>query len=396
MADHRANVYFDDATNRHVFRASSLARCQQSLIAAALGMEPLPTPQVLQRAFDEGSAGEDEVLRMFAEGPGCDGWHPKSPALEAADPLAVWRLLDPTNLGSYHDGQGNRFPHVDHAILDDDQFTMELPVGGKAVIRGHLDGIVEQFTCSADEQAKLTPNGERAVVEAKLLGPDLFAKLIRHGLVKGFEHYAVQLSLYMTGTGLPGWFVAGEKVRWTHAFTEEWEKASGPQLEHLRFDVASVYVARFDEPPVPLAKIKARVVRLVKAIEVRDLPACDVNQYPCEYSYLHDGTEVELTGEVKPDPVALEGDIATRARDLAAVYSAASKAEGDAKKAKAAAKTALAELLDVGDSGPSSPGGWTAGEWTIAWVHEEVEGGTYTRKPSVRSYPKITEKKVEG
>lgn len=366
-----------------VVRASSITRCQQSLIAAAVGMEPLPPPETLQRAFDEGSAGEDEVLRMFCEG----GWHGKSRATRAEGD--AWKLLDPTELGSYHQG-GVSYPHVKLDLLDDDQFTMQIPVGKGAVIRGHLDGIAQRIAVGAG--GEVLEMGERAVVEAKLLGPDLFAKVTRGGLIKGFGAYAWQVSLYMAATGLPGWFVAGEKKRW-----KEGDERCRDVDEHLRYDIASVYVERFETPPIALGRIKARVVKLVKAAEAVEagggMPACDVNQYPCEYVYLHDGTEVEIAD--KPEPVVVEdAELAQQVADLAAEYHAASASERDAKKTKDACKEGLKALLAVDASGPSSPGGWQAGEWQVGWVHEEVPAATVTRAAYTKSYPKISKKKV--
>lgn len=364
-----------------VVRASSITRCQQSLIAAATGMEPLPPPETLQRAFDEGTAGEDQVLRMFCE----QGWHGKSRATRAEGD--AWKLLDPTELGSYHQG-GVSYPHVRLELLDDDQFTMQIPVGGSAVIRGHLDGIAQRIAVGAG--GEVLEMGERAVVEAKLLGPDLFAKVVRGGLLKGFDAYAWQVSLYMAATGLPGWFVAGEKKRWAedhHLFD--------PTPEHLRYDIASVYVERFETPPVALGKIKARVVKLVKAAETGVLPACDVNQYPCEYVYLHDGTEVEIAAP-KPEPQVIEdAEVAQQVADLAAQYHAAATMERDGKKQKADVKTALKNLLMPADE-PPAEGGWQAGGWTVGWVHEEVPAATVTRAAYTKSYPKISKKKVEG
>lgn len=365
-----------------VVRASSITRCQQSLIAAATGMEPLPPPETLQRAFDEGSAGEDEVLRMFCE----QEWHGKSRATRAEGD--AWKLLDPTELGSYHQG-GVSYPHVRLELLDDDQFTMQIPVGGSAVIRGHLDGIAQRIAVGAG--GEVLEMGERAVVEAKLLGPDLFAKVTRGGLLKGFDAYAWQVSLYMAATGLPGWFVAGEKKRWADD-----DPRCDNVDEHLRYDIASVYVERFETPPVALGKIKARVVKLVKAAETGVLPACDVNQYPCEYVYLHDGTEVEIAAP-KPEPQVIEdAEVAQQVADLAAQYHAASAAERVAKKTKDACKEGLKALLAVDASGPSSPGGWVAGGWQVGWVHEEVPAAMVTRAAYTKSYPKISKKKVEG
>jgi len=391
MADHRPDVYFSDDLHRWVFRASSITRCDRSLVAAALGHEAQPAPAVLQRAWAEGSHGENKVLELFRGG--SEHWHPKSPALEDGV-LTRFKGLDPKDDKSYH-YNGVPFNRVRPEILDDDQFTLETPVGSKAVIRGHLDGIAECFQGPVATGAEWI--GRRFVEEAKLFGVDYFKAWVKSGMADPkFTMYAWQLSLYMDGTGLPAYFIVGEKKRWE----DDPQHFGTPQ--HERYDLDQVHVTRFDTPPVSIGLIKAKVLRLLGWIERGELPDCDQNQYGCAYPHLCDSREVVAANkqerlveigspDAKPEPVKVEGELAKKVAMAVDEWQAV-KVEADrygdlAKKARERLDKALTELagFDKDKSGSWDVGGGLIVEWNVSERKAETKprAGGLTRRLNV-------------
>jgi len=404
MADHRPDVYFSEARGKYTFRASSLSRCIQSLVAAGLNHERMSPPGFMQKAWDEGTHGEARVLQLFRDG-GL-GWHPQSPMLKPeADAITCrFKGLDPRDPASYHGGKDSpdNFPHVAHEFLQSDQiesdtdpqFVLEIPVGNKALIRGHLDEIVECFQgpiATADEW-----HGHRFVVEAKLFGVDYFKKMLRKGLADpGFIGYAWQLSLYMHGTGLPGFFVVGEKKRW-----EKGEEREKDTPEHQRYDLDQVLVTMFDEPPIGLGVIKAKVLRLVRMIEAGELPACDMTQYPCDYYYLcSDKKDIVEVGVVKDKPevpvVVLLGEQATKVELMAANYEGAKMTEKSAVEAAKLAKKKLEEALTEAGLDKDKPVVFEAGGKVVEWQVQERAAEKEPRKGYTVRMPKVRTKEMD-
>lgn len=400
MADHRPDVYFSDARGKWIFRASSLSRCIQSLTAAGLGHERMPPPDFMQRAWDEGSHGEAKVLSLFNNGG--EGWHPDSPIFNRDDNTALtlrFRSLSPTDPASYH-YNGTSFPHVRHDLLQSDQieadtdpqYVMEIPVGDKALIRGHLDDIVECFQGPIGTGVEWI--GRRYVNEAKLFGVDYFKAWLRKGMADPkFNGYAWQLSLYMYGTGLPGWFTVGEKVRWAKGDAREKDTP-----ETQRYDLDRVHVTLFDTPPIPLSTIKVRVLKVMALLEKGELPQCDMVQYPCDYYHLCSDKK-EITNAVvsdKPVPVKVEGEVAEKLKlyvenwTLATTRAKTVKAEVDAAKKK------VDEVLVGLGKTDDKPGQWDLGDRIVEWQVTERKAETKPRAGGWTRTLKVHVKEAEG
>lgn len=402
MADHRPDVYFSDTRQRYIFRASSLSRCIQSLVAAGLNHERMSPPNFMQKAWDEGTHGETRVLQLFRDGG--TGWHPESPMLKPnADAITCrFKSLDPREAASYHGGKDSpaNFPHIALDLLQSDQidsdtdpqFVLEIPVGDKALIRGHLDEIAECFQGPIATAAEW--NGRRFTVEAKLFGVDYFKAWVRKGMADPkFVGYAWQLSLYMHGTGLPGFFVVGEKKRW-----EKGDEREMSTPEHQRYDLDQVHVTKFDIPPIPLGTIKAKVLKLVRMIEAGELPPCDQTQYPCDYYYLcSDKKDVVEVGVVKEEVpvVVLEGDVATKVELMAVNYEGAKKAEKAAVDAAKLAKKKLEEALTEAGLDKDKPGVFEAGGKVVEWQVQERAAEKEPRKGYVVRMPKVRTKEMD-
>jgi len=380
MADHRPDVYFSEARGKWIFRASSLSRCIQSLVAAGLGHERMPPPDFMQRAWDEGSHGEERVLELFRNGP--NGWHPKSPMLNTEPtPTGLrFKALDPNDAKSYH-YDGTSFPFVKHEFIHSDQvddgevqFVLEIPVGDKALIRGHLDEIVECFQGPIATGADWM--GRRYVNEAKLFGVDYFKKWLSKGFNDpGFTGYAWQLSLYMHGTGLPGFFTVGEKKRWAEGH-DDWDTTP----EHARYDLEQVHVTLFDTPPIPLATIKVRVMKALAMIERGELPKCDVAQYPCDYYFLcTDKSEIVVADE-KPPAVVVLGENRETLKKLLVNYTGAQAAEKAAKGGVKVAKAKVEEELTKLGLDKDKPGSWDVGDRIVEWQVQERAAEKEPRK----------------
>jgi len=403
MADHRPDVYFSDARGKWIFRASSLSRCIQSLTAAGLGHERMPPPDFMQRAWDEGSHGEAKVLDLFRRG-GSDNWHPESPVLveDKANATLMFKSLSPTDPASYH-YNGVSFPHVRHDLLQSDQidaevdpqFVMEIPVGDKALIRGHLDDIVECYQGPIATGAEWI--GRRYVNEAKLFGVDYFKAWLRKGMADPkFNGYAWQLSLYMHGTGLPGWFTVGEKVRW---------KDDDPRAlsitpwvpESQRYDLERVHVTYFPTPPIPLSTIKVRVLKVMALLEKGELPDCDMVQYPCDYYHLCSGQKelVAAKDDGKPEPVKVEGEVAEKLRLYVENWTIATQRAKSVKAEVDAAKKKVDEVLVELGKQNDVPGRWDLGDRIVEWQVTERKAETKPRAGGWTRTLKVSMKEVE-
>lgn len=348
MADNRRTMYFDRRLNKWVIRASGFGLCETALVYAGMGLEPRPPSDVLKMAWAEGAAGEDEVLWRFRDA----RW------LEGSSPLPtgiIGPLLDPRDETTYP-----IMPYVWHEILNDDQFTMEIPVGTKGVIRGHLDGIADI-------------GGEYHVIEAKLLGVDYFKKWVNGGFAN-MPGYGDQLSLYMAATGFPAYFVVGRKARWAE---DDPRRATTPP--ERCYDIDGVHVTRFDTPPTPLAKLKVRALKLITAAEHREPPTCTTQEFGCPYYHLHDADKKAAKVEVEATEITDEIVRGQVEQAVKAYATATSKAKDESQRAKEAKQ----ELLDA--LAPLGHGTWAAGDKTITWIETEIAESTRTVKAHKRT-----------
>lgn len=134
-----------------IYRASSLGYSLCQLVAPHLGFEPIPPPEWLQAAFDEGSRLEPEIIA------------------ELEKDLA------------------------DGAFIDHQQLEVNLEViPGQAIVQGHIDGIIHY----SDRPGN--------VIEIKTMNPKTWETVKSNGWEAGgiLEKYKWQASAYMLGTGL--------------------------------------------------------------------------------------------------------------------------------------------------------------------------------------------------
>jgi hypothetical protein len=334
MGDDRPNVYLDDTTNMWVYRASSLGNCVKGLVAARLQYEAFPFPDWLLEKFEQGNAAEPMLIKRF---------------LDYQHGNDTWVMLDPETESSYVNRDHTFYPHVKYGGSHDGQFTCEVPVGTTAVIRGHMDGIAESNA------------GERVVVECKAFAQSYWDKYQKGG-IEAFPYYATQLSLYMHATGLPGLFVVGLKDE-----------------NGLITDTTELIVDRFEKPILPLGKLKARVAQIEKIAASGELPACDQNQYPCQYVYLHDDDEDDNT-EVTVDP---DLDV------LAEKYSKGMELEKEGKRIKEEAKIGIQAIFDMTSIGG---GKISTSTWEVVDYVDQRKERTEDYKASTVRYPKIKRK----
>lgn len=233
MGDDRPNVYVEDGVV--VYRASSVGNCLRSLVASRLGYEPMPHPDWLLEKFAEGNVNEPIIMDMVREA----GWYV---------------YVDPPEIG---------------------QLEVEMMVGSKVKIRGHLDGVGFKEGASP---------GDDHVIEAKAFGEAFWNKYEKEG-ISAFPYYSAQLAIYMTAMDMPALFVVGLKD-------------DDGIVTKIRMDV-------IDTPPVTIGSVKAIVARAEKWAQQGELPPCSFKQYPCQFLYLHeDEEEEEYEEDLEMDLVA--------------------------------------------------------------------------------------------
>lgn len=215
---------------RVIYRASSLGFCIKSLVAVGMGMDGNGHPDWLLRKFQEGIDGEPVVLDMLRSN---------------------WRLMDESE-GHYlqwHDGQ----------------LYVEVDVGTNVTIRGHADGIGTCYMAPVMEHGETDwVTGDKRLVEVKCTTPDYASEVIKRLPMM----YKVQVSVYGGFFGLPIMLALGIK------------DSDGK--------VVNVCTEMYDEPPMSMGAIKARVMAIEGYVERGELPTCDYRQWPCQYPWLCD------------------------------------------------------------------------------------------------------------
>ena len=326
MGDDRPSVYQEG--EKLVIRGSATGHCIKALVAHGLGLSPSDHPDWLLEKFAEGDEGEQPILDLVAE--------------------------------KYN------------MVISDQQKEYEIPVGSKAVIRCHIDGIGTQTVSGV---------GYEVVVEAKAITESTLKVLENKG-IEEMAYMAVQLSIEMAATKLPGLLACG--------------------IKDDEGKVVSLQTFSFDTPPVSLGKIKAKVLKLVGLIDEGVLPSCDYAQYPCQFYFLHEGEAVHK----KKDVERVGEDDEAEWDQAASQYSSANRAEKQIKERKEEARDRLAKLFDQrGEKGGKVE---TAG-YVINDVVVERKGGVDEkklkeggidpdeyRKPGYEMrYPKIEAKGIE-
>lgn len=403
MSDNRPNVYIDDATGLVVYRASSLGRCVKELVAARLGLDGESPPDWMQERFDEGTNAEQAIIDLCYGD--VDG---RSAGSGDGLPGGYFHTLSPAYPNSYRVHMGNaneRFPHVRRELLDDGQFTMELPVGNGRVVRGHLDGIGEQYGQPHPGDWLDGKTGQRVVIEIKHLATQAFERFLKHDPVETLRqhhpYYAWQVSLYMHATGLPCMFTVGEKL------------VEGTGEERVYKGVGRVTSFVIDEPMVSMGQVRAKIAKVEMLADKGELPVCDVAQYPCAFYYLHTEEDERVTKRGKdtddgPRIIEVSDEVVVQSLvNAVSAYQSAGKAERAAKEAKAEAAAEIARIArkEIGDEGLTpGPDENKVGQAVVLrtsvgdveWVKIDHEAQMIERKGYVVEYPKVVKSKWKG
>ena len=198
--------------NPYIYRASELGACFKAQVARRSGYTPLDPPAHMLEIFERGNVHEDECVAAMLE----HGW----------------------------------------AIFDQ-QRVVEIPVG-QVKVRGHLDGIVEEYGVRDDRVLEIkSPNAwrkfERATKEDDWSDPLA-------------QRYAWQISVYM------------------HALQKEALIAC--------VEDSQVHTFVIEKPPISLDDIYQRVNEIEKIASAYLLPTeCSSHDYPCPFVYLHEDTD---------------------------------------------------------------------------------------------------------
>ena len=292
LQDNRPSVYWEG--DKAVFRASSLGGCTKSLIALAMGMEPLPPMDWQQKIYDFGHEAEPYIVK------------------------AVSDMLDlPIEAG---------------------QPEVEIDVLNKATIRGHVDGDI------------IDPRTQQLIstLEAKTFGKTLMGVFENGGLDALFEaepYLAWQGSVYFYARGeLPLTYAIYDKRA-----GEPWDLS----LDELK---DAISIREMNEAPISKGRLLAKPLQVIKAAETGDLPVeCDVRSAFCSVPYMHEDDDLEgadSLDDYEPVTVETQEKIASfaatyaKARAEAKRANAAKKEAG--KKLKALLEEVGAESVDTG------------------------------------------------
>lgn len=265
-SDDRAIVY--EEASRRIYRASGLGGCIRSLVAAGMGISPAEPHDFMKRAAEFGQEAEPNLIHHLEN----DGWK-----------------------------------------LVSQQEVVELRVG-RAVIRGHIDAIVEK-------------DGQRRIVECKTSSQDRADRIIRCVREGRFHEvepkYAFQISVYMLRLKLPALYVV-------------WPTKTND--EGTRELVGSPTVLEIHKPPVGIVDIVSRIQKAEEWIEKAEFPKCDRSEsrYFCPFRHLCENEE--------PQP-----EEAPEINAWARMYADAKEQRDRAEKVMEEAKTRMIEA--IGESG---------------------------------------------
>ena len=241
-ADDRPNAYYEGATA--VIRASAAGGSSHVIAASLAGITPLEHTARTRQYMAEGVLHEPAILARVAE----DGWLMESVGAEQAE--------------------------------------LDIPVTSRILVRCHPDGFA---TAREDMVVGDVVRGERFVVEAKAMSRGVFETYERKGFDE-FYRYAVQLSLQMEGTGLPGLFAIKNR------------------------DNGEVRWQVFRNPPVAMAQIRKRLLLIERGARLGDLnplkEKCE--SFPCVMYFLHDHEVGETVEDETIDSLA---EMVARARE---------------------------------------------------------------------------------
>lgn len=363
MGDDRPNTYEEDG--KVIYRASSVGNCVKSLVASRLGYSPQDHPGWLMEKFDEGHVAEPIILDWITQ-------------------QEEWRFLDPLEPSSYGGTAGT------HIVPkpDDDQFLLEIPVGERALIRCHLDGMA---VCTGVKPAGKTSygwfglkNGLGCVVEVKAFGQSYWDKYEKEGIT-GFPYYSNQVTIQMAGSGLPCMFVIALKGKDGKLMRDE----DGGLVTRVEF---------FKETPVPMTSIKARIAKVEACVRRGELPDCDYNQYPCQFYFLHEEDEEKAAKEAVKQLTrqTLAGADATLLDSIGEKYLRGSGLEKSGRELKDAAKADWKTLVTKYGTGTGDEPAELILETGLYVVENTIRPmAESVRRAHVQVYPTVKSKAIE-
>jgi hypothetical protein len=243
-----------------VYRASSLMSCQNLLLMARLGYDGAAPPADMQRRFDAGHVHEPLILGKYEEM--CGG-------------TPVY----------------NR------------QGTVDVPVGFKALIRGHIDGMVAENIYVDSINGRRLAEGSMifvndvVVVDAKALSQAGFEKW-KSNQWRDFPYYLWQQYIYAMGFDAAGVLMAVKNKNTDEHVFDYWE---------------------FDAMPLNRADVIQRVLMIEKLAERGEEALfenpCNPVSYPCPFFMFHpedDGKIVIKDKDVEGGLERLEALVARR------------------------------------------------------------------------------------
>lgn len=238
--DNRPPAYWEEIDGREVLviRASAIGGCAWELVAAAQGLDPLPTPQWLQEAFDRGTELEPHIISMLERGE------------------VHWWRNESGELTSVGDGKVKLVSFTSH------QDEGHLWITDNIVIRFHPDAV--------------DPVGNN-VWEIKALSNSLWMKAYKGSVADAVDEYAWQLSVMMHAYGATSGIWAaynkGEK--------------SGEPVRHER----EVLVEVVPQPLISFQELHDKAVMVYELARGEDISVsgrpCDKpDAFPCRYLHI--------------------------------------------------------------------------------------------------------------
>lgn len=301
MGDDRPNVYFDDAVDSWIIRASSIGKCNLELAFAGQGHEPLPLPAMLKGAFQ---AGHD------------------------LEPLAIqWLRDEGWTIGAM-------------------QAEGELVLSDELRIRFHPDGLGFRPV-----------QYDQYVVEIKWLSDANWRLALRSGVASVVDEYAWQLSVMMHAYDLPGVWVFGNK-----GFKED-DAGVKPYCEHegeIRYEFVEHPPVSLDT-----IRAKAfKVLDMVRGEDLlQSQRACDKpDSWPCRFRHLLPELE-EDTALLQPDVLHIEAD--DQARQVDDLVRQFLYFKGQADENKQAYERARDELIKLAGGSETAIKRIVTPRWTV-------------------------------
>lgn len=228
MPDNRGPVYREE--DKWIFRASQFGHCINQLLYHARGYDPVPFPEGIQQAMQEGTDWEPKIVQYLRR------------KEITGDPLTMWSIYA-------------------------QQREYDLELLPNLVIRTHIDAIGKKFSATP---TPIIQTDFPYVHEYKAFGPDLTKIFLETGL-DTLPAYQYQLSIEMLATGLPGLFFVLDK-------------------EHSTPTSQQIIWRLYETPPIRKVFIVRRLLLLSKLLESEDTVPCEEHSsgFFCPYYKLHD------------------------------------------------------------------------------------------------------------